>query len=95
MGLIAAIFFPSLNKKKGDKKQEVLDRVKKVQVIQAAIEIHKKNRDEAYISKGGFSKPANEGLNEDIVSKLGAMRKRLGGGKTTLHAKGRNFFKSR
>ena len=95
MGLIAAIFFPSLNRKKGDKKAEVLDRVKKVQVIQAAIELHKKNAEDAYISKGGYSKPDAEGIDADIVSKIGAMRKRLGGGRVTLQARGRNFFKSR
>jgi len=80
---------------KKTKKQEILERVKKVQLIMEAVRVHRENRDSAYISKGGYAKPEKEGLNEGIIDKLGELRHKMRSGKSRMQGRGRSFFRGR
>lgn len=78
------------------KEEKLKKRLKRDRIAWEAIQLHKKNREAAYIAKGGYTEvKAGEGMNEDWQSKVGAMKQQLVAGKSKLQARGKEFFRSR
>jgi len=76
------------------KKEQILERNKKTQIIQHAIKEHKENRDSAYVSHAGYAKvEPMEGESTYWRDKVTSMRAGLSKGRERSRKRARALFK--
>lgn len=80
------------------KKQIILARVKRTQLIERAIALHKESAAKMYVARGGYSKvKPGEGISNEWQDKVGSLRKRLSSSRMRIQerAKSRGAFRSK
>ncbi len=76
--------------------RETRERLRRLDIILAAEEIHRKNREKAYISKGGVSEPDKDNkTNQSWKDRVGEMKHSIKSSRLKMRTKGKKVFKGK
>ncbi len=86
-------------KKPLTKKELLLRRMRRIQLIQQAINLHKENAEKTQKSTGGAARPDDEGLQGGVEDswrgKVSQMRQGVQSHRAKAKARGKQFFRGR
>jgi len=83
-------------KKPQSKKEQILERMKRVETCFEAAQILAEDRKKLYVARGGFMKPVEDfKVNDDWQDRVGSMRKSISSHRDRARSRGKSIFRSR